>query len=683
MVIFVVFLNLFFVPAVALWIHKKRRKEEIIPSLKLLMQYAIFTSCNVPLTKVGIFCIRNLVHWNISMDSGYYTFLAIIAAAMLPGLLDWVRATNANRDVLLKKGKIFLTRRTMKYRQKLAVMLLLVLLIVVAYVIRGPLEIYAANAHELLFILSDFLPWMLAIGAAVLVVASALLALLPDELFRLTTIPLLWFGIASWAQDLFWNKKLVESNGGPVDWNALGSLPRKNLIAWILLLIFLVFIFIKFGHSWLSITKVTAAALCLVQIIACGAVFLSLPEKEKPEQYVSGEDQMKLASDENVIVLLLDHTGMGALKSMEEQYPKAANILKDFTCYENACCNYYGTFPSVTHYFTGYDLEFGITGLEWARRAWNSERCNRFFQYLKEEGFESRIFHDSVSYTFGGVENLIGKIENIRSVTMEVDRESLISKLLTFSAYRFVPYVYKPEFEVLTSEFGDIVAPIDVPLCAAQNFDFYKRLKEEKLSIDLEQKKLFIYEHLMGAHPVYATDVNVNYVPAGTTETETIRGCFTLLEEYFTQLKELGLYDGAAIIVMSDHGNLITDDLAPIFYLKKPGETHEQSPISTAPIEHGDFQATVMELIGRNDGSFGTSVFDWGPNDERRRVLWVQMLDETAPPVQGNTVNVAKQYIYYRDTEELMEHYFNDAPDSIETPNPWLEGSVMSFAVKR
>lgn len=91
MVIPVVCLNLFFVPAISLWrYYGLNEQSEIKPSLKLFLEYAIFTVWNVPLTKVGVFLIKRLLHMEIFIDSGYYTVLAIIAACVLPSL--WKKA---------------------------------------------------------------------------------------------------------------------------------------------------------------------------------------------------------------------------------------------------------------------------------------------------------------------------------------------------------------------------------------------------------------------------------------------------------------------------------------------------------------------------------------------------------------------------------------------------------------
>lgn len=128
-------------------------------------------------------------------------------------------------------------RRSLKYSQKLFVGLLLILLIAIAYVVRGPLEIYAGNMHEFLFTLHDFLPWLLVMAVGIITLGGCLLAMLPDELFNIVSALLMWFGAASWIQDLVLNQVLIGMQGDRMDWADLGALPRNNFLIWCAILI--------------------------------------------------------------------------------------------------------------------------------------------------------------------------------------------------------------------------------------------------------------------------------------------------------------------------------------------------------------------------------------------------------------------------------------------------------------
>lgn len=670
MVTAVVCINLFFSPVIALWIHYKRRGAELASSsVKLLLEYAVFAVCNVPLTKIGVVIVKRLLGKEIFIDSGYYTLLAILSAVVLPYLLDSARKAYRDREKILKMWKARLKKRSLTYKQKLSVSLLLVLLIIVAYVIRGPLEIYAGNVNDFLFTLGDFLPWLLVIGIAILVIAGCLLALLSDAFFRMASVLLLWFGVASWVQDLFLNIKLTEVNGGPLDWGSLGSFPKTDLMIWLALLAGAFFLCVRRKASWFFSAKLIAGGLCLVQLIAVGSVLFTMPEQKPVERTLSGETEFQLAAKENVVVLIVDSVGIDKITRMMEQYPEAAEIVKDFTYYDNVCFDFYSTYPSVTHFLTGNEMNFSASPADWLQESWNTERCNSFYRTLKNEGYKCRLYSPAhlLNYEYGSVDNLQDKFDNIEEIQMKVDTKSLLQKLLSFSAYRFLPYVWKQPFEVLTMEFSDVATAVEMRLPVFENAVFYERLNDEGLSVDPDLEKLLYVQYLVGAHTPWHTTAQATFVEEAT-EVETMRGIFTILQNCFDQMKTLGIYDSATIIVMADHcdnANGYVETQSSMFYLKRANETHTSTKINHAPVDYDDFQATILELIGRNDGSFGTSFFDWHEGDMRQRILWLPVRIPDYPNIEGCSFNAYYGYVYYKDAEELRSHIEHDEPDFV------------------
>ncbi len=666
MVIPVVILNLFVVPAVALWCYHKIRKTPFEPSVELLLEYAIFTACNVPLTKIAVFLIRLLADRDISLDSGYYTFLAICAAVTLGFLAD-LTGKYLKEAPIRQRFRDFLTKRTMKYRHKLLAVLPLVLLIVIAYVIRGPLEIYAKNMHELLFSLSDFLPWLCAIAVAALVLLSCLFALLPDKPFYIASLTLLWFGAVSWIQDLFLNTKLSEANGTFVDLTSLGVLQRKDWAVWLIILVFFTFLFLHVKGSWHSISRLIAGALCLIQLIAVGSVFYSMSEREavkensEKQMLLSGKDQMQLASEENVILIIMDSVGIDDLKNMRDQYPEAESIMKDFVFYNNICYDYSYTFPSLTHILTGNEVDFNAKANDWLRDSWNSDRCRRFYSILKELGYTVRLYNGSslFNYIFGDIHNLEGKFDNIEEIS-EIDTALLLKKLGTMSVYRYLPYSLKEPFFVGISGFSDVIVMNKQPPWA--NSEFYQRLVNEGLSVDKKVDKLVSITHIEGIHEPWHTSAQAEWVEQSTANDAT-RGMFTILQEYFDQLKALGQYDKSTIIVMSDHSRYLNGRMSPMFYIKRQGEIREHTEINSAPAAYQDIQATILELVGHKDDSFGTSIFDWQAGQKRRRILYQGVIDDNYPKVKGLNWNRYHCYIYTGDLDELTYHYEVTGPD--------------------
>lgn len=672
MITSVIWVNVFFVPAIALWCHYKRNELKIEPSIKMLIKYAILSVLNIPLTKVGIFLAKTLLHREISIDSGYYTLMAVTAAMVLPFFIDLAKNVCENRAALFQKIKLTLKKRSMKYKEKWIAALLLTLLIVVTYGIRGPIEIYAGNAGEFLFALEDFIFPMLIVQAVVLIATSFLLALLSDVPFRFMSMILMWIGISSWIQDVFLNTKLIEVNGGPMDWESLSLYSKTNLLVWIGLFVGVLIICIRTKKSWFSVSNLVAGALCAVQLTAVVSLLFTMPGHQavEIEKQLSGERQMELASDENVIVFIMDTVGVNAIKKMMDEYPENKEIVKDFVFYDNACSDYEPTFPSLTHLLTGQELEFGGNASDWLQNAWGSEQSNYFFQQLKDAGYTCHLYSSvgEIKYIFGGAENLMNKFDNVQEVEMQIDMVDLLQKLLKLSAYRCVPYMCKPFFEVLTLDFNDVVSMVNVAAPSFTNQDFYQRLTSDRLSANLEIDKLFYVNHILGAHPPWQTSANVSFIEE-TTELNTVRGLFVMLQEYLDQMKALGIYDSANIIVMSDHGAWGWDDIAPMFFLKRSGETHSSMCINSSPVSYQDFQATILELIGKHDGSLGTSIFDWKPGQERRRVLYRTNANNNVPSIPGSAWNEYWGFIYYKNIEELYtrlrEHGIK--PDYIET----------------
>lgn len=85
-----------------------------------------------------------------------------------------------------------------------------------------------------------------------------------------------------------------------------------------------------------------------------------------------------------------------------------------------------------------------------------------------------------------------------------------------------------------------------------------------------------------------------------------------------------------------------------IFIIKPPHMTQEEMQITSAPISHDDFQATVMTCIGQDTEGYGTSVFDWEEGDQRTRECWFPS-DKIFDGQEGYRV-----FIYDTDRYELM-----------------------------
>ena len=83
MVMPMVFINLFFVPVITLYLVHRNEEKELGFTVELLCHYCIAVVCNIPLTKMFGILVRYAMKIDISMDSGYYTMIAILSACLL------------------------------------------------------------------------------------------------------------------------------------------------------------------------------------------------------------------------------------------------------------------------------------------------------------------------------------------------------------------------------------------------------------------------------------------------------------------------------------------------------------------------------------------------------------------------------------------------------------------------
>ncbi len=111
------------------------------------------------------------------------------------------------------------------YNAKLKISLAFTLLPILLYGVLGPLEIYAGNAYEFIFILKDFFWVFLGISLLLWFLGSAVLALLPEIIENVFCAVIFIFSVLSYIQNLFLNVQLMNMNGSSMDWG--GAVCRK------------------------------------------------------------------------------------------------------------------------------------------------------------------------------------------------------------------------------------------------------------------------------------------------------------------------------------------------------------------------------------------------------------------------------------------------------------------------
>lgn len=515
-----------------------------------------------------------------------------------------------------------------------------VALLLFMYVVFGAMEVYLGNVRDFPMNLWETLLPLMVVFLIGVIVIPLIVAIPKGVVWRILTGLISGAALCSYLQNLFLNKNTGLLGDDEVDWSKFGNYGTTNLIMWGAAMLAILVLAILLKKNWGKVSAVLCSALLAVQAIALVVMIITAPSSEITDltkRYIlDGRDQYTVSAKKNTIVFVLDYYANTYYDQVIDEYPEAAEYFNDFTYYSNCDPTYIGTFPSMTHMLTGcaYDPTSKID--DWFNAAWNSSSAEAFYQCLTEDDTQLRLYTTSgknlgLKYTEGKVSNrLDGALLTDARI---IDNDKMIRKMMSLAAYRYFPHEFKRYVMVSTGDFTSILSYAGMGDISVRNgAEFFKKLKSDKLTVDESNGSLLIVQHLRGTHAPYNLDSEGERRPGSSLE-ETGVANLKIVKEYLTQLKELGLYDDAAIIITSDHGDK-ENNMQVIYFLKQPGETHKKMQESEAPISHEDFPGTLLQLMGRNAKDYGFStVFDFSEDDERERTVMVNTMDKNYPKV--------------------------------------------------
>ncbi|MCR5565457.1 MAG: LTA synthase family protein [Clostridiales bacterium] len=515
-----------------------------------------------------------------------------------------------------------------------------VALLLFMYTLFGSVEVYLGNTKDFPMTLGEALLPLGLVFLAGTVIISLLVALSKGLLWRILTGLISGAAFCSYLQNLCMNKNTGLLGDDEVDWSQYGNYGTTNLILWIALLIAVVLLAASLKKNWGKVSALLCSGLLAMQAVALAVVMFSVPSadtNDSAKRYIlDGNNQYTVSAKKNTIVFVLDYFANTYYNNVIDEYPEAADYFNDFTYYSNCDPVYIGTFPSMTHMLTGYEYDPSSRIDDWFNAAWNSESSEAFYKGLAEQNTIMRVYT-----TYGknlGLEFAGGKIENLidgglLDGSRIIDHPRLISKMLSLAAYRYFPHEFKQYFLAQIEDFSPILSYSGLGDTNILNtYEYYDALNSRRLKADEKKSNLLIVQHLRGTHIPYELDSEVCLHPGASME-ETGVANLKIVKEYIDQLKELGLYEDATIIITADHGDK-ENNMQVIYFLKQPGEKHNKMQRNDAPISHDDFPGTVLQLTGgRTTGYNFSTIFDFTEDDERERTVMVNTMDKNYPAV--------------------------------------------------
>ena len=405
---------------------------------------------------------------------------------------------------------------------------------------------------------------------------------------------------------MFFNRHVGQIFGATFDWKEHFMFSILSLTAWVVIataIIVVKRIFGKKGDLYILAASGFVFALLLVSFTAS---LIKAPKDAflYETYYVRGTEQFTVGKNKNTILFVIDAVDNNYIKEILANDPEVFDEYNDFTLYTDTCSVYDLTSHSVPQMILGYTYQEE-----------KNPRGVPFLKRFRDNGYRILFFNVYAGMETEYVDNY--ELVSDRDDLIEVDYKKIRNDMTRLAIFQGLPCVLKNVTAVENLSFTNYVQFGKDDYEMVGNNDLF----EENLHLTYNEHSdnCFYYIHLEGAH--FPCDDLVK-------ETEY---CLDIFKEYMRQLKELGVYDDAAIIVCADHGRHDDDGVipyptaaTPMFMVKKAGEKHDTMQVTSAPMYYMDMQSTMLVASGLFDPAtdydlFGKSVYDYHEGDVRTR----------------------------------------------------------------
>ncbi len=524
-------------------------------------------------------------------------------------------------------------------RQQLLPGIMISLAISFILLLYAPVELYCSNLDEFWFdfgVLIRLALGMFAVGTLVLVAIYTLLLWIHPVLYKIGLAGGLILFLCSYVQGEFLINGLPVLDGTALDWNGYPELRRDSLILWtvvILLMVVLVAALRKKKQMFENVLMFISGCMTLMLLVTMVSTIMTKGmSKPQSQLYVTEKEEFNMSEDQNFVILVLDTLDAREFSSLLEEHPEYREIFADFTYFENTTAAYACTRDAIPFILSGDWYEEDEPFLDYVNRVYTQAPL---LAELEQRGYRLNLYEDQM-YT--QEESVITRFENVVMGEYKVKSYlGLAVQELKLVGYRYAPFDLKRFCMTRKAGFDEeIQVECEYRGYTANNSVFQGNVKNVELTTDTEKQFKFI--HLDGAHTPYVYDKDGNVIDEKSgSYRQSVEASITITAQYLQKLKESGVYDNTALIVMADHGyngpggeGAMLRQSAMLL-IKGRGEQHDTMMISQAPISYVDLQQAYVRLL---DGAESADVFDWKEGDTRERRFLMDSLGQEEEMVE-------------------------------------------------
>ncbi len=553
----------------------------------------------------------------------------------------------------------------MRWGKRFAFALVMCVFMAFIVFIAPALEIFGSNGDSLVFGLGVvwWVPVVFCLAFAIL--AAILVSLLRGWPFYVALALLFGLTVAAYVQSLFMNGGMMPADGGFIGWDDWFFVQRKIIsgIVWALVIAACIVACIRRAHGSLKAATAVACIIMIMQLVGVISVGIEASKTAIDEQnrpYVTQDALLSVSPKSNVIVFVLDTYDTAILDDIVRKDRHFLDDFEDFTFFHNSAGTMIPTTNAIPYLLTAQKPQPGEDLADY--RATKYARST-FLDDVHDLGYSIGMYSDSLMMDFNNPRDraIADKTLNVHPVSkapLDVWRTFLCMEQCAL--YRETPWVLKPVFWYYTSDLNNrMIADsgtgnLGDSLYELDDAAILKMVREQGLSATDEGKEgAFRFIHLFGPHFPYSVDENGQAVGTNQSNKERqAKGSMKVVTEYMAQLKKLGLYDEATIIVTADHGVWhLTDDpprnpVSPIMLVKPSnglGAKRASVQKSDMPVSHDDLHSTVIGAMGGDGKKYGTTFFE--VNDPNR----VRYYDSTT-----TAGDLGQRFVEYAITGDIM-----------------------------
>lgn len=369
---------------------------------------------------------------------------------------------------------------------------------------------------------------------------------------------------------------------------------------------------------WRKVMLYGAGCLLVLQGIFTVTIVANNTYAPSIEEYqLSAEGMYQYSSENNVFVFVLDRLDYEYVEKVAKKDPDFFNELDGFTCYTNAMSTYARTKPALNNMLTGSEDAYFVPTQQYLDESWTQDSKD-ILGDLQDSDYTVELYTNP-TYLFGTPAYAEKNVDNLfRNNTLQ--EAAVLPGLLQLAGQCCAPNVLKGIFWSDSAGYNaNVFVPTGEP---GYSYDDPYYGQGFKTATANRTGKAFKFYHFFGAHNPYSMKADGTAAQEGEEPTvvDQTMGCFVHLYNAFAQMKALGVYEDATIIITADHGAALSDRKSiyeiidtyhkvpriGLFY-KPSGAAGTELCYSDAPVSTTNIPATIAQAAGFEDISrYGT-----------------------------------------------------------------------------